>query len=332
MRLERLSTALPAAWRRNAPWLMLLRPLSWLYALLLCLRDMSYRLGWRQVYRAPVPVVVVGNLTVGGTGKTPVVMALAQALQDRGLRVGIVSRGYGATPGHFPRRVTPGGTLEDAGDEALMLARRTGCPVVVAPQRARAVQELLDWQPVDIILSDDGLQHRALARDMEIVLLAAQTGLGNGCLLPAGPLRERASRLERVDWILQQDAPEPERCFHYRADTLVNLLSGELSALADWAGRAVTAVAGIANPERFFATLRAAGLRPTAHVFPDHHAFRAADFAPFADGPLIMTEKDAIKCEGFAGSDTWFLRISLSLPAGLVDRVAALLTTPDQQE
>jgi tetraacyldisaccharide 4'-kinase len=332
MRPERLRTALPAAWRRNAPWLILLRPLSALYGLLLCLRDTAYRRGWREVYRARVPVVVVGNLTVGGTGKTPVVMALAQALQERGVRVGIVSRGYGASPGDFPRRVTPATSWRAAGDEALMLARRTGCPVVVAPKRALAVRDLLDWQPVDIILSDDGLQHRALDRDMEIVLLAAQTGLGNGHLLPAGPLRESASRLERADWILQQDAPEPERCFHTRPDALVNLASGDVSPLADWAGRAVTAVAGIANPERFFATLRTAGLVPSAHVFPDHHAFSAADLARLGDGPLIMTEKDAIKCADFAGPDHWFLRISLSLPAGLVDRVAALLTTPDQQE
>ncbi|MEQ8516670.1 MAG: tetraacyldisaccharide 4'-kinase, partial [Chromatocurvus sp.] len=224
--LTRLSRTLQAAWRDNAAWLVLLLPLSAVHRAVSLLRRELFRRGWRSVYRAPVPVIVVGNITVGGTGKTPVVIALAHALRARGVRVGIVSRGYGASRGAFPRRVRPGSGWRDSGDEPLMTARQTGCPVVIAPRRADAVRELLQWQSVDLVISDDGLQHLALARDLDIVLLDATAGVGNGRLLPAGPLREPAARLAHCDWVLQRDSSDPARHFRYRIDGLVHLQTG----------------------------------------------------------------------------------------------------------
>lgn len=323
--LTRLSLALQTAWRRNSPWLLLLLPLSALNRCVLLLRRQAFRRGWRAVYRAPVPVVVVGNITVGGTGKTPVVIALARALQGRGIRVGIVSRGYGAQPGEFPRRVTPDSGWRDSGDEPLMAARQTGCPVVIAPRRADAVRALLAWQPVDMVLSDDGLQHLALARDLEIVLLDATFGVGNGRVLPAGPLREPPARLAHCDWILQRDSGDPLRHFHYRVDALVQLQTGVERSADHLAPGPVHAVAGIANPEAFFDSLRRLGMQIAGHAFPDHHAFVQADFRGLGEGPVIMTEKDAVKCGSFAGPDFWFLRIAAELPDALVTRVASLV-------
>ena len=323
--VTRLSRTLQAAWRADAAWLLLLWPLSLLHRLALSLRRQLFLRGFRAVYRAPVPVVVVGNISVGGTGKTPVVIALARALRARGLRVGIVSRGYGASRGRFPRRVTPESAWRDAGDEPLMIARQTGCPVVIAPRRADAVRALLSWQSPQVVISDDGLQHLALARDLEIAVLDAAMGIGNGRLLPAGPLRESAARLDDCDWILQRDSRSAARHFRYRVDALVHMQTGDTRPPGIFAGRRVHAVAGIAHPAAFFDSLRGFGMVLSAHRFADHHAFVEKDFSDLDDRPIIMTEKDAVKCESFAGRDFWFLRISAEVPDALVDDVASLL-------
>jgi len=277
-------------------------------------------------------VVVVGNISAGGTGKTPVVCALAGALLAKGLRVGIVSRGYGAQPGVFPRRVLPDGDWRRCGDEPLMIARQTGCRLVISPRRADAVKALLQWQGLDLVISDDGLQHLALARDFEILLLDSTMGLGNGHLLPAGPLREPPARLQDCDWVLQRESAVPAQHFSYRVDGLVNIATGETRAADAFAGRRVLAVAGIANPAAFFSSLRSFGMEVCERPYPDHYAFVAADFAGLEGLPVIMTEKDAVKCEEFTGSDAWFLKITAVLPENLVEQIARLAKRPTAQE
>lgn len=321
--------ALVRAWYARAAWLWLLRPLEMLYRLVILVRRWSFRAGLRAVYRAPVPVVVVGNITVGGTGKTPVVIALVEALQARGLRPGVVSRGYGAAAGAvYPHRVGADSSAADCGDEPLLIYQRTGAPCVVAPDRPAAVRALLAAESIDLVLCDDGLQHYALARDLEIALLDAQRLLGNGFCLPAGPLREPAGRLREVDWVLHRGGSDADTGIRYAIDGLLPLLpSSEVPPPAP--GDAVHAVAGIGQPAQFFASLEAMGYRVTGHGFADHHAFVADDFAGLGDQPVIMTEKDAVKCRALAGpggtgANLWYLKISARLPAALEERVAAL--------
>lgn len=327
----RLSMRLQEAWRQDSSWLRVLRPVASLYQGVLFLRRQLYRRGWRQVYRAPVPVVVVGNISVGGTGKTPVVIALARAMSQRGLRVGVVSRGYGAASGAFPRRVMADSDWHDCGDEPLMIARQTGCPVVIAPRRPEAVDALLQWQAVDLVISDDGLQHLALGRDLEIVLLDPVSGIGNGRLLPAGPLREPAARLPYCDWVLQRDSAAPRRYFRYRIEGLVHLETGATRPPDAFAGKRVSAVAGIASPAAFFTSLREVGMQVAEFPFPDHHAFVPGDFSGLQKQPIIMTEKDAVKCQAFAGPDAWYLRIVAELPDALIARVLRLVDGTTQQ-
>jgi tetraacyldisaccharide 4'-kinase len=278
-----------------------------------------------SAYRAPVPVVVVGNITVGGTGKTPVVIALVETLQARGIAVGVVSRGYGARPVAGSHLVTEHSTARDCGDEALLIQRRTACPCAVAPSRPEAVRTLLAAAPVQLILSDDGLQHYALARDLEIAVLDASRGTGNGFCLPAGPLREPLSRLRRVDRVLYRGSDDPDSGVRYRAVALVNVASEEQRPVGPGSlGECVHAVAGIGQPGQFFASLARLGFQVEPHPFGDHHDYVAADFSALADRPIIMTEKDAVKCRTLAGANAWYLKIEAQLPPGLVDAVAAL--------
>jgi tetraacyldisaccharide 4'-kinase len=314
-----------AAWYRGAWWLWLLRPLELVFRTVAALRRQCYRHGFFSTYRSDKPVVVVGNITVGGTGKTPIVIALVEALRRAGLRPGVVSRGYGATHGDFPRRVSADSSAGDCGDEPLLIFRRTGCPCVVSPDRPEAVRALLAQADVDIVISDDGLQHYALERDLEIVVVDKDAGLGNGFCLPAGPLREPPSRLAEVDQVLYRGSEDPADGVSYRIEGLVNLVNGEHRALdaaafPDW----VVALAGIGRPQQFFNTLRGAGLQLETRVFPDHHAYVADDFADLPSRPLIMTEKDAVKCQGLVGDNAWYLKISAVLPDALINRVVTL--------
>lgn len=316
---------LVAAWYRGAWWLWLLRPMECLFRLLAALRRDLYRCGMLSAYRSPVPVVVVGNITVGGTGKTPVVVALVEALQARGIIVGVVSRGYGAANHAGSYRVNEHSTAQDCGDEALLIHRRTGCPCVVGPSRAQAVRTLLAASPVQLILSDDGLQHYALARDMEIAVLDAARGTGNGFCLPAGPLREPLSRLWRVDRVLYRGSQDPDAGVWYRAIALVNVATGEQRAPAPARpDESVHAVAGIGQPEQFFATLERLGFQVRPRAFDDHHDYSAADFSALAGKSIIMTEKDAVKCRNLAGDNAWYLKIEAQLPLTLVEAVVAL--------
>ncbi len=307
---------------RRGLWLL---PLAALYALLGAADRLAHRIGLRPVYRARVPVVVVGNLTVGGTGKTPLVLWLAERLSGLGLRVGVVSRGYGRR-GAGPRRVAAGDPPAEVGDEPALLARRLRLPVAVAARRADAVR-LIEGE-CDVILSDDGLQHHALARDVEIVVVDGRRGLGNGWRLPAGPLREPAARLAAVDAVVV-NGPGFERAGAIRMALeplrFVELASGAEAPPSAFAGTRVRGVAALGHPDRFFALLRDLGAEPIEHRFRDHAALRAADIA-FGDGlPVLMTEKDAVKCQGFAPKGAWYLEVGARLDGEGERRLLAAL-------
>lgn len=301
------------AWYQGHPALLLLRPLEWLYRSVVQSKRQRFLAGQSPSYRAPVPVIVVGNITVGGTGKTPLILYLIDHCRARGLRVGVVSRGYGAQPPSVPWRVTAEQSADEAGDEPLLLVQRSGVALMIDPDRARAVQALLSAEPLDLILCDDGLQHYRLARDLELVLIDAVRGLGNGRCLPAGPLREPQARLQSVDAVLFNGASADSAegfGFTLQPTALVNVASGERWPLDLFApGQAMHAVAGIGNPQRFFRTLEALNWRPIAHAFADHAIYSAAalDFSPSL--PLLMTEKDAVKCRAFAQPDWWYLAV-----------------------
>ncbi len=308
-----LAERLVNAWYQGHPALLLLRPLEWLYRAVVQRKRQRFLAGQSPSYRAPVPVIVVGNITVGGTGKTPLILYLIDHCRARGLRVGVVSRGYGAQPPSVPWRVTAEQSADEAGDEPLLLVQRSGVALMIDPDRARAVQALLSAEPLDLILCDDGLQHYRLARDLELVLIDAVRGLGNGRCLPVGPLREPQARLQSVDAVLFNGASADSAegfGFTLQPTALVNVASGERQSLDVFApGQAVHAVAGIGNPQRFFRTLEALNWRPIAHAFADHATYSAASLEFSPSLPLLMTEKDAVKCRAFAQPDWWYLAV-----------------------
>ncbi len=325
-----MASRLQQIWYRNSPPPLALRPLSWIFGLAVQLQRHAYERGWRRSEQLGRPVIVVGNLTVGGSGKTPLVIWLTARLRSEGFSPGVVLRGYGgsAARGSSPLRVESDSDPDVVGDEALLLRRRTGEPVAVCRRRMRAAKLLLK-AGANVIVSDDGLQHLAMARNFEIAVIDAERGFGNGYLLPAGPLREPRQRIGQVDAVVlngaevTDQAPAPRGAFRMNlvGERLMPLSGGSACALSSFAGQRVHAVAGIGNPQRFFATLRAAGLIVLEHAFPDHHRYRAAEIR-FADGlPVLMTEKDAVKCSKLGGPNHWFLPVT----AQLADADAAAL-------
>ncbi|MBF7731336.1 tetraacyldisaccharide 4'-kinase [Pseudomonas sp. N040] len=316
------SERLLQAWYRGHPLLLLLRPLELLYRWVVGRRRRAFVEGRGAIYRAPVPVIVVGNITLGGTGKTPLILWLIEHCRARGLRVGVVSRGYGALPPALPWRVRADQSAAVSGDEPLLIVQRTGVPLMIDPDRARAVRALLASEPLDLILSDDGLQHYRLARDLELVLLDAARGLGNGRCLPAGPLREPVERLQSIDALLCNGASDDTPttyAMQLQPRALVNLLSNQPVALEHFpAGQVLHALAGIGNPQRFFNTLEALNWRPLVHAFADHAVYSAAALQFEPRLPLLMTEKDAVKCRPFAGPDWWYLAVDAQLSPAFV--------------
>lgn len=327
---------LEGVWYEGRTGALLLAPLSGLFALGAAARRFLFRSGWRRAYRARVPVVVIGNLSVGGTGKSPLVAALATLLRSRGIKLGILTRGYGSAV-RSPTRVMRDAQAAEVGDEPLMLATSTGVEVMVAADRAAGARAL-EALGVEVILCDDGLQHYALARDLEVVVIDARRGFGNGRLLPAGPLRESAQRLESVDWVvINGDEAGGKTPWQGRAGTVVMQLVPEAArgvadplawqSLERWRGETVHAVAGIGHPARFFDLLRAAGVEPIEHAFDDHHAYTAADLAFGDDRPVLMTAKDAVKCRGFADARCWEIPVATRLlPDGARSLVEAIET------
>lgn len=319
-------------WSGESPLWRLLLPLSWLYGLVSGAIRLTYRLGLKRAWRAPVPVVVVGNLTAGGNGKTPVVIWLVEQLQKRGIRPGVVSRGYGGKATHYPLLLTADTTTAEAGDEPVLIYQRTGVPVAVSPVRSDAVQALLAGHAVDIIITDDGLQHYALARDKEIVVIDGVRRFGNGWWLPAGPMRERASRLQSVDAVIVNggQAKPGEIPMHLQPGMAVNLLTGERKAVEQLP--ALVAMAGIGHPPRFFATLEQCGARLEKRVpLADHQALveGQVDALTVPGQSLIMTEKDAVKCRTFAKENWWYLPVDAELsgeqPEHLLKELIALV-------
>lgn len=316
-------------WSGRSPLWLLLWPLSLLYGAISGLIRLSYRRGWRRSWRAPRPVIVVGNLTAGGNGKTPVVIWLVQALQQRGLRPGVVSRGYGGKAERYPLLVTPQSATQQAGDEPVLIARRTGVPVAVAPKRREAVEALLAAHDVNVIITDDGLQHYALQRDREIVVVDGVRRFGNGWWLPAGPMRERASRLNSVSAVIVNGgtALPGEIAMTLQPGQAVNLLSGETADLAQLPP--VIAMAGIGHPPRFFATLHQQGVQPVAEIaFADHHAYSEPELSQLTQPGqcLLMTEKDAVKCQRFARANWWYLPVEAQLSGAPSEALLADIT------
>ena len=302
-------------------------PVSWLFRLLAWMRRQAYRTGLFQRHRLPVPVIVVGNISVGGTGKTPLVIWLAAHLKTLGYNPGIVARGYGAQVGKTPRQVDAGSSAEEVGDEPLLMARRTCCPVFVAPNRVAAAHALLKNSDCNVIISDDGMQHYALGRDIEIAVVDGRRRFGNGLCLPAGPLREPPSRLARVALVIVNGVADPnEHSMQITVGKAVNLSNPELVCDLDtFSGKQVHAVAGIGNPQRFFQLLKEHGLQVKAKAFPDHHPFAKTDITPDDERPLFMTEKDAVKCKSFAQPRHWYLPIDIEVDEAFANRLTELL-------
>ena len=308
----------------------------------------------RQAKPFSVPLVVVGNITVGGTGKTPVIISLANSLQAEGVNVGIVSRGYGSQTSHYPLQVRSTTGNKEAGDEALLIAKATACPVFIDADRVAAVNALLKNYPnIQIVLSDDGLQHYRLHRDFEIAVLDAQRGIGNGYGLPAGPLREPAKRLAEVNAILvngepsaltQSDVLQAAEYFQLKPTAWAKVVDNKnvndipIGEVLPWQEQEqeqeqaqgqgqgqVKAIAAIGNPARFFYTLSNLGVTFTPVTFDDHHPFTAADFAGFADDTIIMTSKDAIKCAEFAKENWWQLKVECTALDPVLQKIKLLI-------
>jgi tetraacyldisaccharide 4'-kinase len=305
---------------------LLLLPFSILFAVASAMRRVLYRTGLLRVRRFPVPVIVVGNITVGGTGKTPLVIWLARYLRRLGWRPGIVSRGYGGSARHWPQQVRADSDPASVGDEAVMLATATDCPTCVGPDRPAAVEALLGYTDVDVVISDDGMQHYALGRDLEIAVIDGARRFGNGFLLPAGPLREAPRRLRRVDMVVVNGGAHPgEFSMKVHQPAIVALHGGEQRDPDSFAGQRVHAVAGIGNPARFFELLGRLGMRVEPHPFPDHHPFRGEDLQ-FGDSlPILMTEKDAVKCRRLACRYCWVVRVEAQPDAGFVHRLSTAM-------
>ncbi|MEH6648986.1 MAG: tetraacyldisaccharide 4'-kinase [Motiliproteus sp.] len=305
----------------NQP-LRVLAPLEWLFNRVAKSRRQAYASGKKPSYRAAVPVIIVGNISVGGTGKTPFTLWLLEVLRASGFRPGVVSRGYGGKAAEYPYEVTQHSPAAEAGDEPLMLVQRSGCPLVVDPDRGRAAARLLELHDCDLIVSDDGLQHYALARDIEIAVVDRLRGLGNGRCLPVGPLRESVERLNQVDYVVLNGASGP---FDHTGSFAMTLqpgvpcrFSGEEVELAP---QSVHAVAGIGNPQRFFDTLETLGYQVEPHAFPDHYKYREQDLNFHDNRPVLMTEKDAVKCRAFATDNRYYLPVTAQLPLALTEKL-----------
>ncbi|HET6905529.1 MAG TPA: tetraacyldisaccharide 4'-kinase [Rhodanobacteraceae bacterium] len=321
-----LRESLQQRWYQDLPPPRWTLPVAALYRAVSSLRRALYRRGWKRSERLPVPVVVVGNITVGGAGKTPLVIALVDALRGRGFRPGVVSRGYGGSAQtHMLRDDDPAPRV--VGDEPALIKLRTRAPVAIARDRPRAARLLLD-AGANVVIADDGLQHYALGRDVEICVVDGARRFGNARLLPAGPLREPLSRLKGVDFVVCNGG-EP------RADEIAMRLRAEdasalrepssICALRSFAGGRVHAVAGIGNPARFFTALREHGMDVIEHAFADHHAYTAHDLRFGDDLPVLMTEKDAVKCRGFAQANWWAVPVLAMLPDGFFGQITEKL-------
>jgi tetraacyldisaccharide 4'-kinase len=317
-----LSKKLLKFWYAKSTWAVVLAPLSWLFRLISFIRYQYFR---QQNKNLSVPIIVVGYITLGGTGKTPFVSWLVKSLIERGYKPGIVMRGYGGNL--TARQVISVQKTNEAtlvGDEAKLLANTLSCPVVVGKKRFAAAEHLLARHGVNIIISDDGLQHYALPRDIEIAVIDGEKRFGNGMCLPVGPLRESPNRLKRVDFIVSNGKALDNEWLMQTAlsNEMYHLHHPKLKAnLSDFVGKKVHAIAGLGNPQRFFKMLEEKGIEFIAHAFPDHHRYSKEDFAFKDNYPILMTEKDAVKCKSLSLKDAWVAPLEVNLPLSFIDQI-----------
>lgn len=326
-----IKDALLNSWNKPNVLTGILKPLSHAYKGVFALRKKAFKKGIFSSYRAPIPVIVVGNLTVGGTGKTPLVIYLVEQLRAQGLTPGVISRGYSGTALHYPFAVAADADVNHSGDEPALIVRRTGVPMVVGPDRKASIESLLANHDIDIIISDDGLQHLALQRDIEICIVDDTSTSQNENLLPAGPYREPLSRLMNVDFIVRHGGEVGNAANQFS----MNLQAGKPQPLKTQpavleaqkpfpAHHKIHAIAGIGNPQRFFDTCDSLNYTYEAHSFADHHRFTADDIN-FNNETVLMTEKDAVKCLDFATEHHWYLPVNAQLSAGLISAIMAKL-------
>ncbi|MSP86655.1 MAG: tetraacyldisaccharide 4'-kinase [Methylotenera sp.] len=325
-------------WASFTLWHILLIPLAWFFCAAIYLRRFLYRMAWLKTTRLSVPVIIVGNISVGGTGKTPLVIWLAEQLQFAGFKPGIISRGYKGTSKQATA-VLANSNPQQVGDEPVLIAKRSHCPVTVGADRVAAGQALLQANPqCNVIISDDGLQHYALQRDIELALVDSNRQFINQYLLPAGPLRERISRLQSVDALVDSGSDENFRSYLQETlnpvlfsmqlqgvmfESLVGLQVGQPASY--FSNKNLVAMTGIGNPERFFKQLSGLGLQFESKIFADHHAFSTEDLAQFAHKTILMTEKDAVKCLAFAPADAWYLPVSATVGSATESTLMALI-------
>lgn len=315
-----------AIWYGGHPAGLVLLPLGWLFRLGVALRRLAFQLQLRGVKRMEVPVIVVGNISVGGTGKTPLIIWLSRYL-GRDFRPGVVCRGYGGRSRNWPQKVRADSDPATVGDEAVLLAKRCGCPVAAGPDRAASAKALVEHENCNLILSDDGLQHLSLARDIEIAVIDGARRHGNGRCLPAGPLREPPSRLKSVDVVVTNGEAERGEFRMLVRPWKAMSVNGDAPPrdLGTFAGMPVHALCAIGNPNRFFDMLHQARLNVVPHVFPDHHVFSQSDIEFGDDFPVLMTEKDSVKCRRFAGARHWYVPVRAELDASFALRLGMLL-------
>lgn len=311
-----IETTITRAWQRQAVWLWLLLPISWLYGFITMLRRQAFKIGLLSSYRAPIPVMVIGNISVGGSGKTPLIIALVAYLQKNGIKVGVISRGYGGDTSQMPALVSATSSPHVVGDEPCLIAHMTGAAMAVCPNRQQAIATLLHAEPdLQLIIADDGLQHYALQRDIEWIVVDATRGFGNKQLLPTGFLREPMSRLQGANIIYHEkpstDLTRTSRSgnkiqsadrltMHLQADELQHLWNptsseAQLNSVKPTTHSRVHAVSGIGYPQRFFDTLESIGFEVMGHPYPDHYDFSLAELLQYGDYPIIVTSKDAVK-------------------------------------
>lgn len=325
-----MSQWLTDSWYQPGLTRWLLAPLSGLYRLVTGGRRCLYKHKLLPVHQLPVPVIVVGNITVGGTGKTPLVIALVKALQEQGWHPGVISRGYGGQSDFYPLVLTTETSATVAGDEPVLIRHATDCPVVVAPDRVAAGQALLASANCDVIVADDGLQHYRLARDIEIVVIDGNRQFGNRCCLPAGPLREPLNRLNEIDFQVLHNANGVGRfTMSTQITEAINLQTSQRQPLTEFTGQTVHAIAGIGHPPRFFDALSAIGINVIPHAFADHHRYTTKDL-DFKDGkPVLMTEKDAVKCQDIVQTHFWSVPLIAEVDTTLLDAVNDKLRKPN---
>lgn len=307
-------------------WLM---PLSFIFTDIAKFRRWLYKKGYKPVEKLPVPVIIVGNITLGGTGKTPLVIYLVEQLKAAGFKPGVISRGYGGQSTNWPVRVTADSDATMIGDESLLIAQQADCPVAVGPVRAESARLLLENNTLDVIVSDDGLQHYALHRDIEIVVIDGVRRFGNNFCLPSGPLREPQERIQEVDFVICNggEPQENEIQMQLQGNHAINMQTQERRALAEFKGANYHALAGIGNPQRFFDLLAQQGISCQTHPFPDHYAYSSNDICFKSADAIFMTEKDAVKCRSFATPQHWYVPVQASVESRFIEKLIALLTS-----